>query len=93
MIIRRAVFLLLVSNATFALAVAPTSGRWECQSMGADTDANVSVRGDEVVIYRAMYPARRGEGVSQARLEDQACEGAQGRQARAGARRRSAQLR
>ena len=29
--------------------------------MGADTDATVSVRGDEVVIYRAMYPEFEGK--------------------------------
>ena len=44
-----------------ALAATPTPGRWECQSMAADTDAKVSVRGDEVVIYRAMYPEFEGK--------------------------------
>jgi hypothetical protein len=29
--------------------------------MGADTDATISVRGDEVVIYRAMYPEFEGK--------------------------------
>ena len=29
--------------------------------MGADTDANVSVRGDDVVVYRAMYPEFEGK--------------------------------
>lgn len=43
------------------LAASPTPGRWECQSMGADTDATVSVRGDEVVVYRAMYPEFEGK--------------------------------
>lgn len=43
------------------LAAGPTPGRWECQSMGADTDATVSVRGDEVVVYRAMYPEFEGK--------------------------------
>lgn len=43
------------------LAIAPTPGRWECQSMGADTEANVSVRGDEILIYRAMYPEFEGK--------------------------------
>jgi hypothetical protein len=43
------------------LAAAPTPGRWECQSMGADTDATVSVRGDQVVIYRAMFPEFEGK--------------------------------
>ena len=44
----------LVVLSTFAFAGGPTPGRWECRSMGADTDATVSVRGDEVVIYRAV---------------------------------------
>jgi hypothetical protein len=51
----------LLSLVFVTLALAPTPGRWECQSMGADTDAKVSVRGDEVVIYRAQYPEFEGK--------------------------------
>jgi len=51
----------LTLSLLLTLAITPTPGRWECQSMGADTDATLSVRGDELVIYRAMYPEFEGK--------------------------------
>ncbi len=53
--------LLALTHAAAALAVTPTPGRREFQTMGADTDATVRVRGEEVVIYRARYPKFEGK--------------------------------